>query len=189
MSGIKFYNINSGELRDAETEPQIAAYWNSSDRGPNATLGQDFGWRLAPETLMELKRVQGDAQTLESISHNKKIAVENLSGPDILLYILEKNQGDERKTGQDQTAEDFERQYQDEIRGLEAKRQVVRNRVVKKAPQEVPQETPQNQEDLTKLNRTALEQIAVDLGVENVNDFVNKNAIIEAINDKRNKES
>ena len=45
---IRFLNIRSGEEAVAEDEPQIAALWASSDRSPNITQGQDFGWRIAP---------------------------------------------------------------------------------------------------------------------------------------------
>lgn len=53
--GIPFFNIKSGDTHYLRLEPQIQAYINSSDLGINASRGQDFGWRLAPEWVHKVK--------------------------------------------------------------------------------------------------------------------------------------
>lgn len=116
---IKFYNINSGETRLAETEPMIAAFFNSSDLGPNASRGQDFGWRLAPETIIEMERIQSDQRTLETISAKYGILLDHIDSKDILRYISDKN--DDSVSGQKQSADDFKESYEDEIRKLRNK--------------------------------------------------------------------
>lgn len=116
---LKFYNIKNGEERVCETEPMIAAFWASSDRGPNARNGQDFGWRLAPETVVEVRRIQESPEEMRNIAINYGIIPENISESDVLKFISDKN--NKEQTGMDQTKEDFEAKYKAEIAALEAK--------------------------------------------------------------------
>jgi hypothetical protein len=83
---IKFYNINSGEERVAETEPMIAALYNSGDMSPNAHQGQDFGWRLAPEVVVQLKKMRSNERIMRTISERYHL-VDGVSDTDILRYI------------------------------------------------------------------------------------------------------
>lgn len=116
---LKFYNIKSGETRVAETEPMISAFWGSSDRGPNAMNGQDFGWRLAPETVVEVRRLQADPEAIRNIAIGQGIIPESVSESDILKYISDR--ADKSVTGMDQTEEDFKAKYEAEISAIEAK--------------------------------------------------------------------
>lgn len=87
---IKFFNIRSGETRDAETEPQISAMWASSDRSPNVAQGQDFGWRLAPEVVVEMKMIKQDVIQLTQIATRIGKPTDDINEPDILDYISAK---------------------------------------------------------------------------------------------------
>jgi hypothetical protein len=87
---LNWVNIRSGLKTVAETEPQIAALWASSDHSPNITQGQDFGWRLAPEVVVEMKQIKGDFQALERIASRFKKALDDLSEIDILTWISNK---------------------------------------------------------------------------------------------------
>ena len=58
--GIGFFNIKSGETLYARLEPQIQALINSSDMGTNASRGQDFGWRLAPEWVLAIRKFRAN---------------------------------------------------------------------------------------------------------------------------------
>lgn len=53
--GISFFSIRTGETHYGKLEPTIAAYLNSSDLGINASRGQDYGWRLAPEWVQKVR--------------------------------------------------------------------------------------------------------------------------------------
>lgn len=86
---IKFLNINSKEVRVAETEPQIAALWSSSDRSPNITQGQDFGWRLAPEVVVELNRILADGSERLRLASRYAIPAEDVDEKIVLQYISE----------------------------------------------------------------------------------------------------
>lgn len=112
---IKFLNIKSGEVRVAETEPHIAAMWASSDHSPNITQGQDFGWRLAPEVVVEMKRIKQDFNTLMQIAQRIGKNVDEVGEPDILLYISSKYDATDTPVAQQG---DYESDYDDEIRRL-----------------------------------------------------------------------
>lgn len=113
---LKFYNIKSKEIRVADSEPMISAMWASGDRGPNAQNGQDFGWRLAPEVVVELKRIKKNTAILESIAIKFKKSVDELKETDILKYISDKTRVDDAPSGQEG---DYEDEYMAEIRALE----------------------------------------------------------------------
>jgi hypothetical protein len=112
---VKWFNIRSGETRIAETEPHIAALWSSSDHSPNVTQGQDFGWRLAPEVVVEMKRIRQDFHTLSEIAARIGKNVDEVTEPDILLHISAQTSVDNAPVaGQD----DYESVYDDEVRRL-----------------------------------------------------------------------
>lgn len=58
--GISFFSIRTGETHFGKLEPTIAAYLNSSDLGINASRGQDYGWRLAPEWVQKVRDFRKD---------------------------------------------------------------------------------------------------------------------------------
>lgn len=113
---ITFWNIRTKETRVAETEPQIAALWASSDHSPNITQGQDFGWRLAPEVVVEMKRIKQDLPTLLDISKQFQKNVDEIGETDILQWIsITNNRVQEAVAGE----EDYTDEYDAEIRRLE----------------------------------------------------------------------
>lgn len=113
---IKFFNIRSGESRLAETEPHIAALWGSSDRSPNVSQGQDFGWRLAPETVVEIDRIKDNPREIESIAVQFGLLPDSVTESDILTYISGRE--NQENQGINRTQEDFKEEYEDEIRRL-----------------------------------------------------------------------
>jgi hypothetical protein len=113
---IKFFNIRSKEVRVAETEPQIAAMWSSSDHSPNITQGQDFGWRLAPEVVVEMKKIKQDMGMLERIAHTYNRPLEDVGEPEILQYISDQTPVDSAAVAEDG---DYTDEYEQEIKRLE----------------------------------------------------------------------
>ena len=114
---IKFYNIRSKETRKCETEPMIAAFWATSDRSPNAQNGQDFGWRLAPEVVVQMRQIMKSEVELARIATMYNLPLEDVTETSILRYISSKN----AQSGKDvkDSPEDFEKEYEDKIRELE----------------------------------------------------------------------
>jgi hypothetical protein len=112
---IKFFNIRSREVRVAETEPQIAAFWASSDHSPNVTQGQDFGWRLAPEVVVEMKRIKQDYQLLMQIAQRISKNVDEVTEPDILQYVSAQSPADDAPVANEG---DYQDEYDDEVRRL-----------------------------------------------------------------------
>lgn len=115
---IKFFNIRNGETVTAETEPQITAMWASSDHSPNVAQGQDFGWRLAPEVVIEMRRIVEDPTILRQIAATINKPLEDIGEPDVLSYIS-------AQTGPQNvpvaTQEDYQDAYDTEIRRLAGK--------------------------------------------------------------------
>jgi hypothetical protein len=113
---IKYFNIRSGETRVAETEPQVSALWGSSDRGPNAHKGQDFGWRLAPEVVVELRNIMRDERALERIAIRYKLPMDAIGEKEILQYISDKTAPKDAPVAEQG---DYQDQYEQEIRNLQ----------------------------------------------------------------------
>jgi hypothetical protein len=110
---IKFFNINSGETQVAETEPHITAMWACSDRSPNITQGQDFGWRLAPEVVVEIKKLRSDPNQLVQIANRMGKPLEDVTEPDVLSYISFRVSAENAPVA---TNEDYSDIYDNEIR-------------------------------------------------------------------------
>lgn len=116
---LKWVRPKTKEVLIAETEPQIAALWSSSDHSPNITQGQDFGWRLAPEVVVEMRSIQEDIVTMERIAARYHKSLEDLTEIDILHWISDKTSRDKAPMADMSDAED---DYQAEIRRLERNR-------------------------------------------------------------------
>jgi hypothetical protein len=114
---IRFYNIRSGEELVAENEPQIAALWGSSDRSPNVSQGQDFGWRFAPEVVVEMKQIMADPAKIQEIANRFRIMYEDVGETDVLTWISNKT---ELMAAPVANSEDYSDDYAAEIKRLEA---------------------------------------------------------------------
>lgn len=114
---IKFWNLRTKEIRVAETEPMIAALYNSSDRGPNALTGQDFKWRLAPEVVVQMKRIANNAKMLEKVAVTYNLPMDEIDEKAILQFISDQTPNtDDAPVAQEG---DYEDEYLDQIRKLE----------------------------------------------------------------------
>lgn len=66
----------------------MAAFLNSSDLGPNAgQRGQDFGWRLSPEVVAEIRKTKSNFNKMQEIARLKGCSVDDLRDHNILDYI------------------------------------------------------------------------------------------------------
>lgn len=112
---IRWFNIRSGEEQVAETEPHISAMWASSDHSPNITQGQDFGWRMAPEVVIQMKEIKQDPVVLQQIATRINKSIEDVNEPDILTYISAKvDAANAPVAGED----DYTDMYDQEVRRL-----------------------------------------------------------------------
>ena len=112
LKGIPFFNLKSGETLYAKTDPQIQAFINSSDIGINASRGQDFKWRLAPEWVKKVKAFRRDEVKMERIAD--KNGGKAASTAQILYAIY----GAQVRAARDYASENedkFADQYQEEI--------------------------------------------------------------------------
>lgn len=118
---LNWVNIRSGLKTVAETEPQIAALWASSDHSPNITQGQDFGWRLAPEVVVEMRQIKSDLTLMERIAARFKKGLEDLTEIDILTWISNKTT---LEAAPEVDVADFQDDYERQVRLLEGKPEV-----------------------------------------------------------------
>lgn len=115
--GIPFFSIKTGETMFGRLEPTIAAFINSSDMGINASRGQDYGWRLAPEWVKKIRAFRADEDKMEALA--AKLRLEDGVAPNttqILYYIY----GRQVRTYLQRLQEEenpFEDQYQRDISG------------------------------------------------------------------------
>lgn len=116
---IKFFNIKTGEEREVSTEPMIAAFWSSSDLGPNVSQGQDMGWRLAPETVVEVKSIRSNPSTLRDIAQRYQVMAEDLTDAIILKFIADKAAREVAAEAVDN--QDYTEEYQEKIQQLQTK--------------------------------------------------------------------
>lgn len=114
---VEFFNVRTGERKVVDTEPLIAAFFNSGDQHVNATLGQDFGWRLAPSTLKRIKDIQSNPTLMAQIAAQFQLPFDGVGKTDILTWIsLEDARAEAAK--REEQAGDYEEQYQQELREL-----------------------------------------------------------------------
>ena len=113
--GISFENIHTGEVRVAATTEHIAAFFNSSDLGPNSRNKQDFGWRLSPEDLIALEKSRENATTMERIAQVYQIPAEDVADYNILMYIARERFSKAQATEQSQ---DHSSDYEQRVREL-----------------------------------------------------------------------
>jgi hypothetical protein len=67
--GVGFIDLKSGDTLYAKLEPQIQGFINSSDMGINASRGQDFKWRLAPEWVQKVKDFRKNETKMEVLTN------------------------------------------------------------------------------------------------------------------------
>lgn len=116
---IKFFNINSGETATADTEEKIAALWSSSDRSPNVSQGQDFGWRMAEEVVVELEQIASSRPKLMELASMLEKPANDIKEYDILTYISMKT--DETSAPDPSDAPNYKEQYEARVRKMRKK--------------------------------------------------------------------
>ena len=125
--GIVFENIKTGEIRVASTVEHIAAFFNSSDEGPNAKNKQDFGWRLSPEDLVELERLKQDVTVMERIASSYQIPIEDVADYNVLKYMASTRFNEAARKAQSE-GRDYESDYERRVReAREGKKAPVKN--------------------------------------------------------------
>lgn len=119
---IDFYNTRTKETRTAHSAEHIAAFYNSSDLGPNARNGQDMGWRLSPAIKVRLDELLRDEDMLEKIADKFRINREDIREYTVLQWIsIEEDK--KRKTDDEdaqKVEDDATELYEQRIRNLKA---------------------------------------------------------------------
>jgi hypothetical protein len=116
--GIAFFNVKSGDTHYAKLEPTIAAYINSSDMGINASRGQDFGWKLAPEWVKKVREFRRN--TLQMSILTAANGGQKPSTVQVLYHLY----GEELRAYSEELEEHenpFEEEYQRQISGSNQK--------------------------------------------------------------------
>lgn len=114
---VKFFSVRSGEVVHAETEPMIAAYFNSSDLNPNGIV-QDFGWRVHPTLKAKIAELEEDEDFIRSLGKELEIPEENVATYHILKYLSDKEDREKRKAEKakdNQYQEQYDRELADAL--------------------------------------------------------------------------
>jgi hypothetical protein len=112
--GVGFFRISTGETLYVKSDPQIQAMINSSDMGINASRGQDFKWRLAPDWVEKVKQFRRNEAKMERLT--EKNGGKKVSTAQVLYAIY----GEELRVSAERAEENetpFEEQYQKDISG------------------------------------------------------------------------
>lgn len=114
---ITFLNIRTKEIVVADSEPKIAAFYNSSDRSPNVNQGQDFGWRLAPEVVVQMRKIMKNNAIIGNIANKYQLSVGDVGEKEVLQYISDLTDNiDDAPVAEDGYYED---EYREAIKRLE----------------------------------------------------------------------
>lgn len=115
---VTFVNVKSREKLTLSSTAQIAAFFNSSNLNINANKGQDFGWRLSPELVIEIKRIRKDFKTLKSIAEEQGTHPSELTDVNIVWYLSSQDDLEKQLAAQN-GGNDFSDEYEAEIKALE----------------------------------------------------------------------
>lgn len=115
---ITFFNVKTGEKRTVDTEPLIAAFFNSSDQHVNVQQGQDFGWRIAPETVKRIREIKANDTLMAKIAQTFQLVPDAISDTDVLRWISVEDAQAKSAQGQEQES-DYTQEYEDQIRALD----------------------------------------------------------------------
>jgi hypothetical protein len=155
--GIAFFNIESGDTHYCKLEPTIAAYLNSSDMGINASRGQDFKWRLAPDWVKRVRAFRRDNLQMSML------AARNSGQKPTTVQILYHLYGEDLRAYDEQGDEDsapFEQQYQEEIADKPKARPVTA------PPAAEPADVPEDVDEADLLPADDEEEIDTDAAAE-----------------------
>lgn len=153
---IKWFNIRTGLTTVTEQEPQTAALLASSDHSPNITQGQDFGWRLAPEVVVEMKKIKQHMPTLQQIATRFNKMLEDISESDILTYISNRTALEEAPVAEvDQYADDYDLQ-------VKAAEKAANDKGFGDTPETVPSTTTTTTKSLDQLRAELAEREAAE---------------------------
>lgn len=119
--GIIFFNKKTGATYTATTVEHIAAFFNSSDQGPNSKNHQDMGWRLAPEDLVELEDLKANPEVMEKIAAANQLPPDEVPDYNVLKYMANKRFAAARKK-QEAESGNFEQEYEERVQELRKKK-------------------------------------------------------------------
>lgn len=119
---IEFRNIKTNERRTLDDPHQIGAFINSSDLHVNSNLGQDFGWRLAPEIVRRIERMRQDSELLDRLSSRLGISVDDITTIHLVNQISHEENVKARTEQYEETSKGkFQDEYDREIEELRKK--------------------------------------------------------------------
>ena len=90
----EFFNVKTGETRILKAsgpyvKHMINGFILSSNLGRNASRGQDFGWRLAKDTLQVVKKAQSNPVIMREIATAKGVNPRGVRLPDLIEFLVD----------------------------------------------------------------------------------------------------
>mgnify|MGYP006928172917 CR=1 FL=1 len=123
-SEYEFFNIKTGERRiltakGLHAKHMINGFVLSSNLSPNASRGQDFGWRLSAPTLKTIKTAQRTPSVMREVAQAKGVNPGAVKLTDMIEFLVDSynNQLVAEEIDADE-APAFQEEYEQSIKGL-----------------------------------------------------------------------
>lgn len=120
----EFFNIKTGERRilpaaGPYAKHMINGFILSSNLSRNAAKGQDFGWRLARDTLKVVKKAQMTPSVMREIATAKGVNPRGVRLPDLIEFLVD-SYNNQLQAEEIQLEEEpaYLAEYQKSIKGL-----------------------------------------------------------------------
>jgi hypothetical protein len=119
----EFFNVKTGEKRTLNArggyaKHMINGFILSSNLSQNSSRGQDFGWRLARDTLVTVKKAQQNQYIMREIATAKGVNPRGVRLPDLIEFLVDSynNTLQSQEIAEDE-APRFQAEYEASLRG------------------------------------------------------------------------
>ena len=121
----EFFNVKTGETRILKAKGSYAKHMIngfilSSNLSRNSSRGQDFGWRLAKDTLEVVKKAQANPMIMREIATAKGVNPRGVRLPDLIEFLVDSynNQMQAQEIAQDEEPQ-FQAEYEASLKGIQ----------------------------------------------------------------------
>ena len=120
----EFFNVKTGEkriltARGSHAKHMINGFILSSNLSRNASRGQDFGWRLARQTLETVKKAQQNPMIMREIATAKGVNPRGVRLPDLIEFLVDSyNNNIQAQEIAEEEEPRFQAEYEASIKGL-----------------------------------------------------------------------
>lgn len=121
----EFFNVKTGETRILKAQGSYAKHMINgfilaSNLSRNSSRGQDFGWRLAKDTLLTVKKAQQNPAIMREIATAKGVNPRGVRLPDLIEFLVDSyNIQIQSQEIQDEEMPRFQAEYEASLKGTD----------------------------------------------------------------------